>query len=501
MFKTIFSKLIIVFISILLVSFTITATILYYFLSDFVLTEKVKLLKQSGEKINDVLKTYADNQENPLNRIFFEQTLGTFSTYTSSLIWVVTKDGYIAFSKPEMPKYLASKFINDSGRLRLPDERQYKPIIEGNKEFIEEKGDFFGMFEGTRAPWLTIEVPFRYKDQNGKESIEGAVYLHTRIPEVQKARTNVFKLFLVSVLISIFISIVLVYIFSLRISRPLKQIKNAAKEIAGGEFQKRLNIKAKDEIGELAVSFNNMAVALQNLEEMRRGFIANVSHELRTPMTSIRGFVDGILDGTIPPERQDKYLTIVREETIRLSRLVTDLLDLAKMEAGEITLSFRVFNITELIRRAIIKLESLIISKNIQIEANFGAEDMPVLADSDAIERVIINLLHNAVKFSNDGGIIKISVEYFKEKLLVTIEDNGIGIDSDEISLIWDRFYKSDKSRGRDKSGTGLGLAIIKSIINEHNQEIWVESELDMGTKFKFTLEKAEKPINLISNK
>lgn len=488
MFKTIFMKLIIVFIAILLISFTIAGVVLFSFLDNYVSNEQLKTFEKGGAQIINILTLYQNNLDNPRSASMLKQQIEYYSLSTNPYIWIINTEGEILF-EPDIPDIIANKMAVSGNRYKLPDKRQYDEVIK-EKKIIQEKGDLYGLFKDTGYSWLVIETPFIY---NGK--VKGVVYLSTPISEVKKTRTVVINFFLVSVAVSIFISIILVYIFSLRISRPLKQIKNAAKEIAGGEFQKRLNIKAKDEIGELAITFNNMAIALQNLEEMRRGFIANVSHELRTPMTSIRGFVEGILDGTIPPERQNNYLTIVREETIRLSRLVTDLLDLARMESGEITLSLRNFNITELIRRSIIKLESLIISKNIQIEANFEEENIQAFADVDAIERVIINLMHNAVKFSNEKGKIKISVEYFKDKILLTIEDNGIGIERDEIDLIWDRFYKSDKSRGKDKTGTGLGLAIIKSIINEHNQEIWVESELEVGTKFKFTLSKAEKSI------
>ena len=228
---------------------------------------------------------------------------------------------------------------------------------------------------------------------------------------------------------------------------------------------------------------------LQKLEEMRRGFIANVSHELRTPMTSIRGFIEGILDGTIPPDRQKDYLLIVRDETNRLNRLVNDLLDLAKMEAGEITLNIKPFDINELIRICVIKLETLITSKNIEIEANFENDNLLVSADRDSIERVIINLLHNAVKFSNENGKIILETVKNKDKVLISIKDSGIGIDENEQKRVWDRFYKSDKSRGKDKTGTGLGLAIVKNIVNEHKQDIWVESEIGLGTKFTFTLD------------
>jgi signal transduction histidine kinase len=496
MFKTIFSKLIIIFISILILGFLITGILLNYFLDSFATADKYKYLNQHGGDVSSAISENISEFSNPL----FRRTLQKFFNQTGALIWVVSNDGTIVLTNNDPitdsidERILKHLIVEANGNIRLPDPKQYKKVMEGESDVIKETGDFYGLFSDTDYSWLTIEKPIRVK-KDGKIEVIGAVYLHTTILEVQKIKKSILYYFLISVAVSIFISIVLIYIFSLKISRPLKQIKNAAKEIAGGEFQKRLNIKAKDEIGELAITFNNMAIALQNLEEMRRGFIANVSHELRTPMTSIRGFIEGILDGTIPPERQNNYLTIVREETIRLSRLVTDLLDLARMESGEISLSYRNFNITELIRRSIIKLESLIISKNIQIEANFEEENIQAFADVDAIERVIINLMHNAVKFSNEKGKIKISVEYFKDKILVTIEDNGIGIERDEIDLIWDRFYKSDKSRGKDKTGTGLGLAIIKSIINEHNQEIWVESELEVGTKFKFTLSKAEKSI------
>lgn len=490
MFNTIFSKLIAVFIAVLLFSFSITGVILYVFLGNSVISEKVELLKQSGDKINNFFNIYIENRDNPLVRLSFEQVLKSYSEYTDSIVWIVDSSGYIILSWPELPKELKQKMRDDTGYPKLTDERQYKSIMSGKEPFIRETGDFYGFFKNNifktyGNSWLTIEKPLMYDNE-----IYGAVYLHTPTPEVQKARTSVFKFFLLAVAISVLVSILLVYVFSIRITRPLKEISNAARIISGGEFNKRLDINSEDEIGELAKSFNQMITALQNLEEMRRGFIANVSHELRTPMTSIRGFIEGILDGTIPVERQRDYLIIVKDETNRLNRLVNDLLDLAKMEAGEMQLNLRSFNINELIRRCVIKLESLIVQKNISIEANFDEEDIYVNADSDAIERVIINLIHNAIKFTSEKGKITLSTSRQKDKVVIAVADNGVGIDKDEIDLIWDRFYKSDKSRSKDKTGTGLGLAIIKNIINEHKQSIWVESEIGVGTKFTFTLEK-----------
>ena len=487
MFKTIFSKLIAIFISILLVGFSLTGLMLYYFLSGYVTEEKVGILDKSGDIINKYLGFYVENTDNPWAVQFLNENLELLSSNANAFIWVVNNDGEIIAYKPgtSQTEALLKKLADESGkRFKLNDVRQYNKVMVSGKT-VQEIGDFYGFFKETGTSWLTLEKPFIYK-----EKILGAVYLHTPTPEVNRLRTSVLRFFMLSVTFSILISIIIAYLFSLRLSKPLKQINNAARIIAGGEFQKRLDIKSNDEIGELAASFNHMVVALQNLEEMRRGFIANVSHELRTPMTSIRGFIEGILDGTIPMEKQSYYLIIVRDEVNRLNRLVNDLLDLARMEAGEMSFHLRNFNLNELIRRCIIKLENIFIEKGLQVEADFETDEEYVNADPDAIERVIINLLHNAVKFTGENGIIKVSVSRHKEKVYVEVADNGIGIEKDEIDLIWERFHKSDKSRSRDKSGTGLGLAIIKNIINEHGQNIWVESELGKGSTFTFTLDR-----------
>ncbi|WP_027621689.1 HAMP domain-containing sensor histidine kinase [Acetivibrio clariflavus] len=493
MFKNLYSKIAVFFIGILLVITTITGGMLYFFLGDFVTGEKEVALDNAGDNVIWLLKNYIDMIENPMTPPFlqnillnnFYENLNLVSKDAEASIWIVSKDGEIVAIGNEtyLDRSVIRKLKSESGRLRLPDERQYSKKVMQEGQVVKEVGDFYGLYKDTKVSWLTIQKPYKYKGE-----IQGAIYLTKRIPEINKARLTVFKFYIIAISIAVVISALLVYIFSLRLTKPLKQINNAAKQIANGEFNKRLEIASEDEIGQLAKSFNNMAVALENLENMRRAFIANVSHELRTPMTSIHGFIEGILDGTIPPEKQREYLSIVSEETKRLSRLTNDLLDLARMESGEIKLTFVTFNINELIRRCIIKLENQIISKDIHIEANFYEEPTYVYADKDSIERVILNLLHNAVKFVQDGGQIKIETVKSKSKAVIYIKDNGIGIDSEEINMIWDRFYKSDKSRSKDKTGTGLGLAIVKNIINEHGQEINVESEIGKGTVFYFTL-------------
>jgi len=221
---------------------------------------------------------------------------------------------------------------------------------------------------------------------------------------------------------------------------------------------------------------------------MRRDFIGNVSHELRTPITTIKGFIEGILDGVIPAEKQDGYLTIVLDETRRMQKLVNDLLDLAKMQAGEIALNMTDFDINELIRRCVISLQQMFIEKNLEFTADFETERMFVHADSEAIQRVIINLLHNAVKFTPENGKIRVKTYTEKGKVYVSVEDNGKGIPEAELPHVFERFYKTDKSRSEDRTGVGLGLAIVRNIIVAHNENIKVESSEGHGSVFTFSL-------------
>lgn len=497
MFKTIFGKLVAMFVIVLTLAFVITGFTLNYFLGNFLTEEKTRTMVEGCDKVYVSLFNYLNTNGDIFTKRNLQDTLSMYSAYTQSYIWVVDETGHIMISQPALPKSLVSKLTDATGMPRLPDEKQYSTLASQVTKIVEIN-DFYGFFKdpsmvklGKGSSWLTVGKSFRYIDSAfNKRTV--IVYMHTSVMDVQSAKINVFKFYMLSVTTAVLVSILLVYFFSLRLTRPLKEIKKAAKVISGGEFRKRLNIKSRDEIGQLAQSFDQMAVALQNIEEMRRDFIANVSHELRTPMTSIRGFIEGILDGTIPPERQSYYLTIVRDETDRLNRLVNNLLDLARMEAGELELRPRVVNINEIIRVCIIKLENLITSKQIQVEANFDDENVFVSADPDAIERVIYNLVHNAIKFTPEGGSIAIGTARKKDIVEISVKDTGIGIDPNDMDMIWDRFYKADKSRSKDKVGTGLGLAIVKNIINEHNQQIWVESEPGKGTKFTFTLRKIE---------
>ncbi len=281
---------------------------------------------------------------------------------------------------------------------------------------------------------------------------------------------------------------VALYLITERMTAPLKNMTSATKSFAKGDFSARVTISGNDEIAELGEAFNSMAESLDSLEKMRNSFLANVSHDLRTPMTTISGFIDGITSGAIPPEKHDYYLRIISDEVHRLSRLVSDLLDISRLESGEKKFNFCEFDIAEMARIILISFEKQIEEKNLDVIFEVTSEKMIVIGDKDSIHQVLYNLMHNAIKFSKPGGKFAITISAYNKKTRVSVYDEGESIEKEELSLVFDRFYKTDKSRGLDKNGVGLGLYICKTIIDAHGEEIHAESPGNNGAEFWFTL-------------
>ncbi|MCI7767503.1 MAG: HAMP domain-containing histidine kinase [Oscillospiraceae bacterium] len=278
-----------------------------------------------------------------------------------------------------------------------------------------------------------------------------------------------------------------------RILTPLKEMTLAAKRFGEGDFSEKVCISDQNEMGFLANTLNDMASSLEAIEENRKSFISNVSHELRTPMTTIGGFVDGILDGTIPENRHREYLRTVSEEINRLARLVRSMLNISKYEAGEMQLQTEDFDITELTVKTVLLFEKRIEGKNIDIQG-LDADRLYVNADMDLVQQVIFNLTENAVKFVNEGGYISYSFRCEDGAAAVVIRNSGEGLRKNEINKVFDRFYKTDESRGKDKTGVGLGLSIVRSIIKLHNGSVLVRSKTGEYTEFEFTLPLGERP-------
>jgi len=292
----------------------------------------------------------------------------------------------------------------------------------------------------------------------------------------------------VSILLVFIVALIAVYLISEKITEPLKEMSKAAKSFARGRFDVRVPVRGEDEVGELATAFNNMASSLEKLEESRSTFLANISHDLRTPMTSIAGIIDCILEGAIPKEKHNYYLQQIASEVRRLSRLVSSLLDISRMQAGERKFNMTAFDVCEQARQILISFEKRLDEKKLDVVFDCSSDNIMVYADADAIHQVIFNLIDNAVKFSNEGGCLTIKINAKEKKVYVSVLNTGKGIPDEDQPYIFDRFYKSDRSRGLDKTGVGLGLYIVRTIIERHGEEIRLRSEYGKDCEFTFTL-------------
>ena len=298
----------------------------------------------------------------------------------------------------------------------------------------------------------------------------------------------VLQMFGVSAAITLAVALVAVYFMTYAITKPLRQMSEATRRYAEGDFSMRVQVIGRNEMAELAQAFNSMARDLASLESSRRSFVANVSHELKTPMTTIGGFIDGILDGTIAEDKQKHYLQIVSDEVKRLSRLVISMLNLSKIEAGELSLKRREFDICDMIFRTMLGFERVIEQKQFAITGLENMQSTIISGDEDMLTQVVYNLIDNAVKFTPAGGEIHIDVINDAEKVYVSIRNSGDGIPSEEIGRIFERFYKVDKSRSFDVKGAGLGLYLVKSIVEMHGGEIKASSVEHEYTEFSFFL-------------
>ena len=334
------------------------------------------------------------------------------------------------------------------------------------------------------SPTFTVGVPFVQND-----TVLGAVLIQT---EVQYIESGIDTLMLQVVLFSLAVlvcAVVLTFLYVRSILKPLKQVTAAAKQMADGDFNARVEVtQGTPEVEELSRSFNTMADKISETESSRREFVANVSHELRSPITSISGFVQGMEDGTIPPEEHSHYLSIVGDETKRLSKLIGQLLALSRLERDDAALTETDFDICEMLRRAIIRRMNDLDSKHLNVVCDFDHDNVFVHGDSDRIEQVVVNLLDNALKFTPDGGQITLSVHDREGKEHITVADNGVGILPEDRGKVFDRFFTADRAHTSGK-GTGLGLSICQRIMQMHGEQIYLEDTKE-GSAFTFTMKK-----------
>ena len=336
-----------------------------------------------------------------------------------------------------------------------------------------------GMYE---RPRYLVALPI----QSGA-TLQGLVLVSCEASEISSMWQDISSLFLITATAVILIAAIISSVTSMRQSKPIKEIAAAARQFGHGELSVRVDVgHRRDEVGELAEAFNAMAYSLSKSEQRRSEFIANVSHELKTPMTTIAGFADGILDGTIPPEKEKQYLQVISSETRRLSRLVRSMLDLSRLQSDE-RAAQQQFDICETMLRVLVSLENKINAKHLNVDAHLPDDPVQVWGDQDAITQVCYNLLDNAAKFSPENGPLRISITTKSSKAYISISNEGQAISPEELPLIFDRFHKTDHSRSADRDGVGLGLYIVKTILNSHKENITCTSE-DGKTTFTFTL-------------
>ena len=316
----------------------------------------------------------------------------------------------------------------------------------------------------------------------------GVVYAVSVTTSLENMWSGFIGLFFMTAFVVLMISFMASSITTMRQIQPIREMVKATRRYAEGDFDIRMNDYGRDdELGELAASFNNMAESLQQTERQRREFIANISHELKTPMTTIAGYTDGILDGTIPPENERQYLQVISDESRRLSRLVRRMLDVSQLQAMDPLREGKHFDICESMRRVLISMERKITDRNLDVDADIPEEPILVLGGKDMITQVIYNLLENATKFATEGSTLYLGVTNIDGKARVTVRNEGETIPAEELPLLFERFHKSDKSRSGDKDGYGLGLYIVKTILEQHKEKISVTSE-DGVTTFSFSL-------------
>ena len=484
------------FLLILIVSFGFLIFFISYFTRKSLIKEKKNTITNEAQLIaSQAISSYANGNMNA------EELSNYFDYYAETLhsdIWYLDEGGTLIASAVYFGTDLASsdaeKASSGSASIsilkHLPTniyELDMAYDIHSNYYTI---GTFYGIYSNNV---ISVNTPITFTDytEKGKSVPYGALIIHTSSTDINEALRNIYTISFIPCLIIIVIAFALLQIISFKVIRPIKKLAEVAEEYSKGDFDTKTGVNSKDEIGQLATAMEYMASELSKLEEYRHEFISNISHDFRSPLTSIRGYVTAIQDGTIPPDRQDRYLSIVLDETNRLTKLTQGLLDLNRLEIYGPYLTLSDFDFIDIVKTTLNTFEIKCIDKNVAIYLNNHAEATVVTADKTKIQQVVYNLIDNALKFTPAGNNIYITINEKSDKLVVSIKDEGIGMDEMTQKKIWTRFYKNDTSRGKDKAGTGLGLAITKEIIKAHNETINVTSKVDVGSEFVFTLKKA----------
>ena len=387
--------------------------------------------------------------------------------YLRAEIWIINRQGTIV--------------MDSLGGTRVQTQvEEFDPTALGSRSY--SIGDYYGFFDGNV---LSVSAPI-----TGNYNTYGYVLIHLPMSQISNSQSSILNILYISAAMLFGLSLIILLVFTQTVYLPLRKINEGANGDAAGNREYRIEVPTHDEMGYLAATLNYMSDELNKMEEYQKNFIANVSHDFRSPLTSIKGYLEAILDGTIPPEMYEKYLSRVISETERLHKLTESMLTLNSLDAKGY-LSRTTFDINRVIKDTAASFEGTCNAKGIRFDLTFSDTVQTVFADMGKIQQVMYNLIDNAIKFSHPDSTIYIQVSDRYEKIFISVKDTGIGIPKDSIKKIWERFYKTDLSRGKDKKGTGLGLSIVKEIIQAHGENIDVISTEGVGTEFIFSLPKS----------
>lgn len=469
--KTLYLKFLLAYFIFGFFGFVVVATFVNSMTMEHLTREKADALYKEATLIANTFAKDLYNNETSLDAV--KKQLDAIDTYLSANLWIINPSGRMILDSQAPVDVENETVISD-----------FDPTITGSSYYTV--GNFFGGFQEEQ---LSVFAPI-----TSNFNVRGYVVIHYPMNSLIASCNSLLNISYLMLIILFLLSLIILIFFTEMVYLPLRKITEATEQYASGNMHYEFQIESEDEIGYLGATLSYMASEIARSGDDQKKFVANVSHDFRSPLTSIRGYLEAMLDGTIPPEMHEKYLNIVLNETERLTKLTNSLLTLNNLNTRGMLLEKSTFDINRVIRNTAASFEGTCKRKTIAIELILTGDELYVNADVGKIQQVLYNLLDNAIKFSHQDSVIKIETTEKHNKIFVSVKDTGIGIPKDDQKLIWDRFYKSDLSRGKDKKGTGLGLSITKEIIRAHGEHINVISTEGVGSEFLFSLPVADVP-------
>ncbi len=467
--KTLYLKFVLGYIIFGFFGFIVVATFVSSMTLEHIKREKADSLYKEATLIANTYASDLYNSETSLDTV--KSQLDALDTYLSATIWIINPSGRMILDS-SAPVDVANEVVIEN----------FDPTVTAASYYTV--GTFFNTFDNdTLSVFAPITSNFKVK---------GYVVIHMPMSYIRASSDSLLNISYIMLVILFLLSLIILIFFTEMVYLPLRKITEATEQYASGNMHYEFQVDSEDEIGYLAATLSYMASEIARSEDDQKKFVANVSHDFRSPLTSIKGYLEAMLDGTIPPEMNEKYLNIVLNETDRLHKLTNGLLALNNLNTKGMLLDRTNFELNRIIRNTAASFEGTCRSKTIAIELVLTGDTMYVNADMGKIQQVLYNLLDNAIKFSHHDSVIKIETNIKNNKVFVSVKDSGIGIPKEDLKLVWDRFYKSDSSRGKDKKGTGLGLSITKEIIHAHGEHINVISTQGVGSEFIFSLAKTD---------